>query len=538
MNRILGERFVLERKIGTGGMSVVYLGRDEVLDRPVAVKILRGGFEASEVDTRFRREGRTAARLSHPNIVQVYDAGEDELDGYKVSYIVMEYIPGGDLQALLDAKGPLGEKELARIGADVASGLAHAHEKGIIHRDIKPQNILVDSYGRPKLTDFGIARALDATVATSTGSYLGTASYSSPEQLRGEQITPKSDVYSLGCTLYQAAVGEPPFSGGPIEVASQQLTKSPASLRTRGAALSASFEALIFACIAKNPADRPDTTSLQERLLRVSAAASGAVTAADETTRSLAEATQEIKAAGVAAASAAATAAGVARVAGTKGLRAVVRRLRDRASPAGASERTLAAPTQVVHQAFQHRGRRARRTGFAAGVVALLLLALAAALSVPALLNTDMVQEPAQVAEGPQDAVEPFFGAATATKESVASETASPLTTAEKAVFDMYIKASYRNFDTAWAYLSQRKQNEEGSKERWAERQKFNDLWYVYFPQMPKATASGDEVRVAFTLEETHSADKRVTTGTWVGVNEGGEWKLDRLETTNTKTLY
>jgi serine/threonine-protein kinase len=541
VNRILGERFVLERKIGTGGMSVVYLGRDEVLDRPVAVKILRGGFEASEVDTRFRREGRTAARLSHPNVVQVYDAGEDELEGYRVSYIVMEYIPGGDLQALLDTKGPLDEKELARIGADVAFGLAHAHEKGIIHRDIKPHNILLDSYGCPKLTDFGIARALDATLATSTGSYLGTASYSSPEQLRGEQITPKSDVYSLGCTLYQAAVGEPPFSGGPLEVASQQLTRSPAPPSTRGAALSASFEALIFACIAKNPADRPDTASLQERLLRVSAAASGAMTAADETTRSLAEATQEIRAAGVAAASAAATAAGVARVAGTKGLGAVVRRLRDRASPARASERTQAAPTQVVHQAFQHRGRKTRLTGFAAGVVALLLLALAAALAVPTLFNTDFVQEPEQAAEGPQDAAEPSFGTAaagTATKESVASETAPPLATAEKAVFDMYIKASYRNFDTAWAYLSQRKQNEEGSKERWAERQKFNDLWYVYFPQMPKATASGDEVRVAFTLEETHSADKRVTTGSWVGINEGGEWKLDRLETANTKTLY
>jgi len=540
VNRILGERFVLERKIGTGGMSLVYLGRDEVLDRPVAVKILRGGFEASEVDTRFRREGRTAARLSHPNIVQVYDAGEDELGGHKVSYIVMEYVPGGDLQALLDTNGPLDEKELARIGADVAFGLAHAHEKGIIHRDIKPQNILLDSYGRPKLTDFGIARALDATAATRTGSYLGTASYSSPEQLRGEQITPKSDVYSLGCTLYQAAVGEPPFSGGPLEVASQQLTSSPAPPRTRGAALSASFEALIFACIAKNPADRPDTTGLQERLLRVSAVASGAVTAADETTRSFAEATQEIRAAGVAAASAAASAAGVARVAGTKGLGAVVRRLRGHMSPARASERTLAAPTQAVHQAFQRRGRT-RRTGFAAGVVALLLLALAAALAVPALLDTNIEKEAEQVAGGPQDAAEPSFGAiaaGTATNEPVVSETDPPLTTAEKAVFDVYIKASYRNFDAAWAYLSQRKQNEEGSKERWVERQKFNDLWYVDFPQMPKASVSDDEARVTFKLEETHSADKRVTTGTWVCVNEGGEWKLDRLETESTKALY
>ena len=223
------QRFVLEREIGAGGMGRVFLGRDEVLDRPVAVKVLNPVHSSTEIGDRFRREGRTAARLSHPNIVQVYDAGEDELDGRQASYIVMEYVPRGDLKALLDQKGPLSEKELARIGADVASGLAHAHEKGIIHRDIKPQNILLDSYGNSKLADFGIARALDATHATRTGSYLGTASYSSPEQLRGGEVTSKSDVYSLGVTLYEAAVGEPPFSGNPIEVASQQLAKSPPS---------------------------------------------------------------------------------------------------------------------------------------------------------------------------------------------------------------------------------------------------------------------------------------------------------------------
>src|SRR4051794_20645710 len=183
-------------------MARVYLGRDTVLDRPVAVKILNPGYSGTDIGARFRREGRTAARLSHPNIVQVYDAGEGELEGREVSYIVMEYVAGGDLKKLVDEKGPLGEKELARIGADVASGLAHAHEKGIIHRDIKPQNILIDAYGRPKLADFGIARALDARESTRSGSYLGTASYSSPEQLRGEGTTPKSDVYSLGCTFY------------------------------------------------------------------------------------------------------------------------------------------------------------------------------------------------------------------------------------------------------------------------------------------------------------------------------------------------
>src|SRR3712207_3122670 len=155
-------------------MSTVFLGRDEILDRPVAIKILAPGLEDSDVSSRFRREGRTAARLSHPNIVQVYDAGEDELDGQEVSYIVVEYVSGGDLKDLIDGRGPVPGAMLSRIGAAVADGLAHAHERGIVHRDIKPQNVLLDEYGSPKLADFGIARALDTAHSTSTDSYLGT----------------------------------------------------------------------------------------------------------------------------------------------------------------------------------------------------------------------------------------------------------------------------------------------------------------------------------------------------------------------------
>ncbi len=532
-------RFVLEREIGSGGMSVIFLGRDEVLDRPVAVKVLRSGSEDSKVGARFRREGRTAARLSHPNIVQVYDAGEDELDGREVSYIVMEYVPGGDLRRLVDEKGPLAEKELARIGADVAFGLAHAHENGVIHRDIKPQNILMDDYGRPKLADFGIARALDATEATLTGSYLGTASYSSPEQLRGGEITPKSDIYSLGCTLYEAAVGEPPFFGGPIAVANQQLTKSPPSPRARGAILSGSLEALILACLAKDPDDRPDASGLQERLLRASALASGAVSTAPtvgETTRRLAEAAQEVGAAGVAEV---ANAADAARTVGERGFGAVVRGLRDRASTTTeASERTSpdrtlsATPTQVSRRAFR-RGRAGRRAGLAAGAIALLLLALAVVIA-PALLDPGSGEEAEQVTDRPQAAEAPTE---TAT-EPVASTPAPPATEAEQAVFDMYVKASYRNFDAAWAYLSERKQNEEGSPQRWAERQRFDDLWYVYFTQYPNAEVSGDTARATFSLRETHTADLRLISGTWVCVNEDGEWKLDRLENEQTETLY
>jgi eukaryotic-like serine/threonine-protein kinase len=250
-------------------MARVFLGRDEVLDRAVAIKVLNPIHGGTDTADRFRREGRTAARLSHPNIVQVYDAGEGEFEGREVSYIVMEYVPGGDLKASIDYKGPLSNAELAQLGAEVSSGLAHAHEKGVIHRDIKPHNILIDDYGHTKLTDFGIARALDATQATRTGSYLGTALYSSPEQLHGERVTPKSDVYSLGMTLYQAAVGEAPFTGTPIEVASQHISRTPPAPSDFGVSLNEEAEALILDCVQKDPDRRPTAEEVHERLLDV-----------------------------------------------------------------------------------------------------------------------------------------------------------------------------------------------------------------------------------------------------------------------------
>ena len=248
----LGDRFVLVRELGPGGMSRVFLGRDEVLDRPVAVKIVEPDPEDPEVGLRFQREGRAAARLSHPNIVRVYDAGEDELDGHRVSYIVMEYVPGGDFEELMDRNGPLPETMLSRIGADVASGLAHAHERGIIHRDIKaaqraprragePQAGRLRHSPRPRRHDEPQPRRLVP----------GTAAYSSPEQLRGERVTPKSDVYSLGATLYHAAVGEQPFSGNSIEVANQHILQGARASQGEGGADRRGLEALILDCLAK-----------------------------------------------------------------------------------------------------------------------------------------------------------------------------------------------------------------------------------------------------------------------------------------------
>ena len=505
--RRLGGRFALERELGAGGMSVVFLGTDEVLDRPVAVKVLRKGFEESSgFSARFRREGRTAARLTHPNIVQVYDAGEDELEGQETSYIVMEYVPGGDLGKLVKEKGPLTEKELARTGADVASGLAHAHEEGVVHRDIKPQNILIDSYGNSKLADFGIARALDATHATQTGSYLGTAAYSSPEQLRGAEITPKTDIYSLGCTLYEAAVGEPPFSGGPIEVASQQLTKPPTPPRQRGAVIGEPFEELILSCLAKDPADRPDAGELRERLLRISAAASGITT----TTPGVGETVRGVGAAGV---------AGAAR-AGEKGFETVVRGVRNRVGSVGAQEATM----QTSHQTFQPGF--SRRISLAAGVAALLLLALLGA-GVYALLGFG-TGETGQVTEQQQEVAQP--PAVTPDETTTSSEPVPPANEAAQAVFNMYVEESYRDAEGSYAYLSERLQEEVGSPEQWAERERLGTLWYVYFTRYPQAEVSGEEARVGFTVRQNRTGGARLVSGTWVCVVEDGEWKLDRLE--------
>jgi eukaryotic-like serine/threonine-protein kinase len=261
------DRFVLEHELGSGGMARVYLGRDEVLDRSVAVKVLNPVHGGTDIGDRFEREGRTAARLVHPNIVQVYDAGEASFGGRETSYIVMEYVPGGDLKALIDRRGRLSGPELARLGNEVCSGLAHAHERGVIHRDIKPHNILLDENGHAKVTDFGIARALDTSQATRTGSFLGTALYSSPEQLQGQKVTPKSDVYSLGVTLYQAATGEPPFSGAtPIEIASQHVSRTPVPPRQLDTDVGEGLQALILDCLAKHPDDRPTAAELRSRL--------------------------------------------------------------------------------------------------------------------------------------------------------------------------------------------------------------------------------------------------------------------------------
>ena len=205
---VLSGRYRLESKLGSGGMSTVYLALDEVLDRPVAIKLLHREIseEADQLE-RFRREARAAARLSHPNLVGVIDAGED--DGRP--YIVFEYIEGRTLKRRIQEEGRLPVDEAVAYAIEIGRGLTAAHARKLVHRDVKPQNVLIDPDGRAKVTDFGIARSLEQKGMTATGRVLGTTDYVSPEQAMGEDVDERSDVYSLGVVLYEMLTGDVPF---------------------------------------------------------------------------------------------------------------------------------------------------------------------------------------------------------------------------------------------------------------------------------------------------------------------------------------
>ncbi len=202
-------RYTVERLLGRGGMAAVYLAHDRELDRTVAVKVLDDRFAADdEISDRFRREALMAARLGHPNVVAVYDTGEE--DG--ADYIVMEHVEGEGLDALLAREGRLAPERVVELAGQACAGLGYAHSEGVVHRDVKPANLLVRPDGLLKVTDFGIARSLDrATTLTQAGTILGTAAYLAPEQARGEEAGPPADVFSLGVVCYQALTGELPW---------------------------------------------------------------------------------------------------------------------------------------------------------------------------------------------------------------------------------------------------------------------------------------------------------------------------------------
>ncbi|MGH3090430.1 MAG: Stk1 family PASTA domain-containing Ser/Thr kinase [Rubrobacteraceae bacterium] len=266
---ILGDRYRLLEILGGGGMAKVYLAHDEVLDRDVALKLLREQFaDDGEFVERFRREARSAASLRHPNIVQVYDQGRSE-DGSH--YIAMEHVPGGTLKDRIVERGCLGAEEAASVALKVAEALAAAHKRGVIHRDIKPQNVLLDASGEPKVADFGIARAASAATISQTSHVLGTAGYMSPEQALGERACPRSDLYSLGVVLYEMLVGTLPYEADtPVAVAVKHINEPPRPPEEVNEDVPPSLGAITVKLLAKSPEDRyPDASALAGDLRRV-----------------------------------------------------------------------------------------------------------------------------------------------------------------------------------------------------------------------------------------------------------------------------
>ncbi len=246
-------RYEIVRHLARGGMAEVYLARDLLLDRPVALKVLFPEFSGNQSFVeRFRREARAAANLNHPNIVSIYDWGEEN----GTYFIVMEYIDGLTLREVIRAEGRLAPERAAAIGADIAAALDFAHRGGVIHRDVKPGNVLIS--GMVKVTDFGIARANDPQESlTQTGAVMGTATYFSPEQAQGVAIDPRSDVYALGVVLYEMVAGRPPFTGeSPVAIAYQHVRESPVPVSQHNPHVPPDYEAVVTKAMAKNRGDR------------------------------------------------------------------------------------------------------------------------------------------------------------------------------------------------------------------------------------------------------------------------------------------
>jgi serine/threonine protein kinase len=258
--RRLGDRYELSEVLGYGGMAEVLRGRDIRLGRDVAVKTLRVDLaRETSFQARFRREAQSAASLNHPAIVAVYDTGESMLDGVPVPYIVMEYVDGRTLRDLLKAEHRVMPTRALEITAQILSALDYSHRNGIIHRDIKPANVMLTRAGDVKVMDFGIARSVAQASAavTQTAAVIGTAQYLSPEQARGEQVDPRSDVYSTGCLLYELLTGTPPFTGdSAVAVAYQHVREDPIPPSRVNSDVSPAIDAIVLKAMAKNPANR------------------------------------------------------------------------------------------------------------------------------------------------------------------------------------------------------------------------------------------------------------------------------------------
>lgn len=272
--RHLSDHYELGDILGFGGMSEVHLARDLRLHRDVAVKVLRADLARDpSFYLRFRREAQNAAALNHPAIVAVYDTGEAETSAGPLPYIVMEYVDGVTLRDIVHTEGPMPPKRAIEVIADACQALNFSHQNGIIHRDVKPANIMISSTNAVKVMDFGIARAIadSGNSVTQTAAVIGTAQYLSPEQARGDAVDARSDVYSLGCVLYEILTGEPPFTGdSPVAVAYQHVREDPIPPSERHEGISADLDAVVLKALAKNPENRYQTAAeMRADLVRV-----------------------------------------------------------------------------------------------------------------------------------------------------------------------------------------------------------------------------------------------------------------------------
>jgi serine/threonine-protein kinase len=258
--RVVGDRYQVGEVIGHGGMAEVHRGRDIRLGRDVAIKLLRPDLARDPTfQARFRREAQSAASLNSPSIVAVYDTGDGEVDGVPTPYIVMEYVEGRTLRDVLSAEGRLLPRRALEITAAICGALEQAHAAGIVHRDIKPGNVMVTATGDVKVMDFGIARAVTASTSTmtETSAVFGTAHYLSPEQARGEHVDARSDIYSTGCLLYELLTGAPPFTGDTaVAVAYQHVREDPVPPSTVEPDVPAAADAIVLVAMAKNPVYR------------------------------------------------------------------------------------------------------------------------------------------------------------------------------------------------------------------------------------------------------------------------------------------